>query len=135
MAMDEEFKASGHFRTPDLIMKIVSSRVAPTGPDADFFVHCAYVCVSKAVADATRQFSINGQPDDENQNQCAFPGFEKIHRAYQIDGETVLAEKMTVGQAMRVLDELRRVQRGTELHIHELQRFIDEVLIPRGNGN
>jgi hypothetical protein len=134
--INEKLESVGSFRTAELVMEIITSWSSPLGPDEDKWRHCAYVAMTKAVADATRRFVVQ-EDDDHEQLQTAFEGlgFTKIRPAYQIEGETVRADRMTVAQAMKVIDELRRVQRGVELHVHELLRFIDEVLIPSGNGN
>jgi hypothetical protein len=129
-AVDTAWDRNGKFRTPELVTSIVAGwSESIAGPDEDNVRASAYIGVSKVVADVVR--GRLGENEQEIREQCSFPDFPLIHRAYQVDGETIRADKLTVAQAMRVIEELRRVQRGTELHIHEMQRFIDEVLIPK----
>lgn len=134
-AIDDALEGVGEFDTNLLAGTIIASWAQPGGADEDKWRHCAFMAVTKIIADKTRRFRVTEETESSDETQLTFPNFPKIRRAYQVEGKTVRAEKMTVAQAMKVVDELRRVGRGVELHINDMMRFIDEVLLPANNGN
>lgn len=131
--MIEQFLAStGRCKTQEVVQAIVSAWSAPGGSDEDKWMHCGYLAVSQVVGTRIKTFDVK---DDDKDEQLVLDGYEKLHRAYRVKGQLVRVDKLTVAEALDVLAELERCEQGLRIHKNELRRFIDEVLIPAGNGN
>lgn len=133
----EQWLATGGKVEVNLVVgAVVGSWSPPGGDDADNWLICGYEAVRGIARTVVRKY----EPDAEADMQDMLPGFEGVHRAYIIpDGERkgtiVRAELMTVAEALSVITQLDRNITGLSIHKNNLLRFIDEVLIPRGNGN
>jgi hypothetical protein len=124
---------TGRCSTKHVVQAIVTAWSPPGGPDEDKWLHCGYGHVSQVVASAIKKYDI--QEDGTDDRQLVLDGYEKLHRAYRVRGELIRVDKLTVADAMDVLAQLDRCESGIRIHRNEMQRYIDEVLIPRGNGN
>lgn len=130
--MIEQFLAgTGRCETRHVVMAIVSSWSPPGGPDEEKWMHCAYEAVAQKVGSAIKRFDVKAEEEDE---QLILPGYEKLHRAYRVKGRLVRVDQLTVAEALHVLSELERCETGLRIHKNELQRYIDEVLIPNGGS-
>jgi hypothetical protein len=117
-----------------VVTAVVTSWSAPGGPDEDKWLHCGYIAVDRAARDWARRWEVK-EEEGKEEAQLILPGYEKLRRFYTVKGETVRVDRLTISDAMAVLAELDRCESGIRLHRNELQRYIDEVLIPAGNGN
>jgi hypothetical protein len=119
-----------------VIQAVLGSWEYPGGKDADKWLTGGALAVRSIARSVVRAYESRQEPEQAD----LFPGYDKLHRAYvvpqgQRKGRVVLVEKLTIAEAMAIMAELYRNRTGLDVHINELQRFIDEVLIPRGNGN
>jgi hypothetical protein len=119
-----------------LVHAVVTSwRNPPSGPDADKWLLCGYGHVRTIV----RQVVRSRRSDKDDDAQLVLEGFQRLHRWYIVPrgGEqTIVAvDRLTVEEALMIIEELNRSKRGLDIHIDEMQRYIDEVLLPRAAGS
>lgn len=122
-----------------VVAAVVGSWDPPGGRDADKWTISGYYSVRAIAREEVRRYE-PGNEDDATAQMEMFPGYEKLHPAYVIPagerkGKIVPTQLLTVAEAMAIVDELNRNITGLSIHKNELLRFIDEVLVPRGNGN
>lgn len=127
--------AAGHSPQATWIVNaIVSEWDPPRGRDSDKWTLCGYANVRTIVRSVVRSY----KPDDESDDsQLILDGFERLHKAYLVSRDdeqaVVRVDRLTVSEALTIIDELNRSKRGLDIHIAEMQRYIDEVLIPRAS--
>ena len=132
-AVEQELEA-GRIAKPDwLVQHVVGSWDPPRGNDADKWLTCGYANVRSIVRAVVRLWK--PAADEDGDQQVALPGYEKLHRAYLISRESeqiiIRVDQLTVAEALDIIAELERTERGIRIHKAELLRYIDEVLLPR----
>lgn len=114
-----------------VVHAVVSSWDPPGGRDADKILLCCYGHVRTIM----RQVVRSRRPDNDEDAQLVLDGFQRLHRWYIVprDGDPTIVgvDHLTVAEGLAIIEELNRSKRGLDIHIAEMQRYIDEVLIPR----
>ena len=137
----QQFIASGQIGDLDPIVSAVVYSWDPAGGrDADKWLVSGFHNVRAIARAVIRQYDVGNDDDVDDRQIDLFPNYTKLQRAYLIPGgerkgKIVPAELMTVAEALAIIEQHDRAISGRALHKNELLRFIDEVLIPRQNGN
>jgi hypothetical protein len=136
----EKYVANGEsLHAAWLVTEVVNSWVPAGGADAEKWTISGYANVRDIVRKQVQRYKPDEQESDDDTQPLLLPNYKKVHRAYLIERggkQTIVpVDKLTVAEALGIIDELTRCETGLRLHRNELMHYIDEVLIPNQAKN
>jgi hypothetical protein len=116
-----------------IVNEVMKAHPLPEFPGCVFYRVNAYLNVYKAVQKAVRES--NGTADEADGTQPELPGFPGVQEYYSVmrDGKSIAvpAMQLRVSEAQAKLLEFRNNEAGNKRKGDALERFIEQVLMPR----